>query len=261
MAWTPDGRIVFSSAEGGQEDLWIMNADGSARRRLISDPAWDGDPAVSPDGKYIVFSSNRGKGGAVPDLWRMDIDGGNLTRLTSGEDTAPDVSPDGRWVIFSSWNPGPNGVTGQGLWKVSVDGGTSVQLTDYNSQVPEYSPDGNSIVCTIFDDQVTPKRWRNAVIPATGSLPIKQFDRPNYGYQYARWTRDGRYLSYIGNPAIPSNIWLQPVAGGEPRKLTDFKTDMIFRHAWSRDGKTLAVVRGNRTTDVVLMKDTGAGAP
>jgi eukaryotic-like serine/threonine-protein kinase len=255
VAWTPDGRIVFSSEEGGQEDLWIMNADGTGRRRLISDSFWDGDPAISSDGRYIVFSSNRPRGGSVPFLWRMDLDGGNLTQLTSGEDTAPDVSPDGCWVIYSSWSPGPKGVTGQGLWKVSIDGGHPLQLTDFSTQVPEHSPDGNWIVCTTFDDQVTPKRWRNAIIPAIGGPPNKQFDRPNYSYQYARWTRDGRYLSYVGQPAVPSNIWLQPIAGGEPRKLTDFKTDMIFRHAWSRDGKTLTVVRGNRTTDVVLMKE------
>jgi Tol biopolymer transport system component len=105
-----------------------------------------------------------------------------------------------------------------------------------------------------FDDQVTPKRWRNAIIPASGGKPVTQFDRPNYSYQYMRWTPDGRHLSYIGPPAVPSNIWLQPVEGGEPRQLTNFKTEMIFRHAWSRDGKTLAVVRGTETTDVVLLK-------
>src|SRR6185503_209496 len=113
--------------------------------------------------------------------------------------------------------------------------------------LPQFSPDGNSVVCTVFDDQVTPKRWRNAIIPAAGGSPTQQFDRPNYEYQFARWTRDGRFLSYIGQPAIPSNIWLQAVDGGEPRKLTDFKSEMIFRHAWSRDGKTLLVARGNRT--------------
>jgi hypothetical protein len=66
---------------------------------------------------------------------------------------------------------------------------------------------------------------------------------------------DGRYLSFIGTPPDPSNIWLQPAAGGKPLKLTDFKTDYIYRHAWSRDGKTLALARGRHTSDVVLMRD------
>jgi Tol biopolymer transport system component len=256
FALTPDGRIVFSSYEGGQSDLWVMNPDGSGQRRLTSDAYWDSEPIVSPDGRYIVFASNRAKGGAVSQLWRMDIDGSNLTQLTSAEDRYPDISPDGGWVIYSSWALGPQGVvTGQTMWKVSIDGGESVQLTDYNSQVPAYSPDGNWIAFIAFDDQVTPKRWRNAVIPVLGGAPVKQFDRPNYTYQYVRWTPDGRHLSYIGQPAVPSNIWLQPVAGGEPRKLTDYKTDMIFRHTWSRDGKTLAVVRGTEATDVVLIMD------
>ncbi len=59
VAWTPDRRIVFSSDEGSQSDLWIMNADGTGRRRLTSDSYWDGDPAISPDGRHLVFSSNR----------------------------------------------------------------------------------------------------------------------------------------------------------------------------------------------------------
>ena len=54
----------------------------------------------------------------------------------------------------------------------------------------------------------------------------------------------GRHVSFIGAPPDPSNIWLQPVDGGEPRKLTDFKSDYIFRHEWSRDGKSLYLVRG-----------------
>jgi hypothetical protein len=45
---------------------------------------------------------------------------------------------------------------------------------------------------------------------------------------------------------------------GTPRSLTNYKTNMIFRHAWSRDGKTPVVVRGIRSTDVVLMKDSGS---
>jgi Tol biopolymer transport system component len=69
------------------------------------------------------------------------------------------------------------------------------------------------------------------------------------------WTADSRHLSFIGAPPDPSNIWLQPAEGGEPRKLTDFKTDYIYGHAWSRDGKTLTLARGRPAFDVVLLKD------
>jgi len=241
-------------------ELVVTNVDGTGERVVATRNGTDwfenDGPAWSPDGRYVVFSSNRAGSGTLPSLWRMDIDGGNPMQLTSAEDNFPDISSDGRWVIYNSWEPGPKGVTGQGLWKISIDGGNPVQLTDYTSGVPSFSPDGQWIVLINFDDQVTPKRWRNSIISALGGPPVKQFDRPNYTHQYVRWTPDGRHLSYIGQPAVPSNIWLQPVAGGEPRKLTDYKTDMIFRHAWSRDGKTLAVVRGSQTTDVVLMRDS-----
>ncbi|HEX6731653.1 MAG TPA: protein kinase [Pyrinomonadaceae bacterium] len=256
VAWMPDGRIVFSSSEGGHHDIWMMNGDGTDRKRLTSDAFWDAGPVVSTDGRYIVFASNRALGGAITQIWRMNSDGTNPIQLTKTEDGNPDISPDGRWVIYSSWAPGPQGVvTGETLWKVSIDGGTPVQLADYTVQLAEFSPDGNWIVGIVFDDQVTPKRFRNAIISASGGEPVKQFDRPNYTDQFVRWTRDGKHLSYIGPPAIPSNIWLQPVTGGQPRQMTDYKTESIFRHAWSKDGKSLAVVRGNATTDVVLMRD------
>ena len=93
------------------------------------------------------------------------------------------------------------------------------------------------------------------MIPASGGRPVRQFQFPNFQYRSVSWTADGRHLSFIGAPPDPSNIWLQPAEGGEPRKLTDFKTDYIYGHAWSRDGKTLALARGRPAFDVVLLKD------
>jgi serine/threonine protein kinase len=250
LAWTPDGRIVFSSRDGGQSDIWIMDEDGGNRRRLTSDANLDYSPAVSPDGRYVVFETYRPKVNN-PFIWRMDIDGSNLRQMTGIGDENPHVSPDGRWVVFQSW-----GAPALSLWKVSIDGGEPVRLTDYLSSDPVFSLDGNRIAFIYYDEEVTPKRWRNAVIPASGGVrPVKLFDRPNFRYQQVRWAPDGRYLSYIGPPAVPSNIWLQPVEGGEPRKLTDFKTDSIYHHAWSRDGKWLALARGTEKVDVVLLTD------
>ena len=256
LAWTPQGRIVFSSFEDGQSDIRIMNADGTGRQRLTSDAFMDVLPAVSPDGRHIVFASNRPEGKNVARLWRMDVDGGNLTQLTVENAYSPHVSPDGRWVIYGSWSV-PEGAAP--LWmslrKISIDGGEPVWLTDYPASEPSYSPDGQWISCYAKDPAKPDSEWRYSVIPAAGGRPVRQFDLTGFQYQHVRWTPDGRSLSYIGAPPDPSNIWLQPAAGGEPRQLTDFKSDYIFRHAWSPDGRTLALVRGRGTSDVVLLRD------
>jgi serine/threonine protein kinase/WD40 repeat protein len=251
IARTRDGRIVFSSFEGAQPDLWVMNSDGTGRKRLTSDAYDDADPAVSPDGRYIVFESNR-PGGTIPHIWRMDIDGGKPVQLTTQFDYQPQVSPDGRWVVYVSLSVTEEEV----LNKVSIDGGAPVRLADYAASQPLYSPDGSWLACYAFDDQGTPKGRHYSVIPVTGGRPVKQFDFPGFQYQHFSWTPDSRNLSFIGTPPDPSNIWLQPIAGGEPHPITNFKSDYIFHHAWAPDGRSLALVRGRETADVVLMKDT-----
>jgi Tol biopolymer transport system component len=247
----PDGRVVFSSYEGGQFDLWVMNSDGGGRQRLTSDTHFEGDPTVSPDGRYVVFRSNRPDGAATLRLWRMDIDGGNPVQLAAKADFPPHISPDGRWVLYSIRSASEKFTS---LWKVSVEGGEPVRLTDYPSgwDSSSYSPDGKWIGCYYSGEQLGE---RYGIIPASGGRPIRHFDFPGFQYQFVRWTADSRHLSFIGAPPDPSNIWLQPAEGGEPRKLTDFKTDYIYGHAWSRDGKTLALARGRPAHDVVLLKD------
>ena len=55
MAWTADGRIVFTTEASGNPDVWIMGSDGSRRVQLTSAPGQDISPRVTPDGKYVVF--------------------------------------------------------------------------------------------------------------------------------------------------------------------------------------------------------------
>jgi Tol biopolymer transport system component len=70
-----------------------------------------------------------------------------------------------------------------------------------------------------------------------------------------RWLPDGRAFSYVRTRGGVSNIWLQPIDGGEPRQLTDFKSDVIFSFDWSRDGKQLACSRGTEDRDVILINN------
>jgi Tol biopolymer transport system component len=93
-----------------------------------------------------------------------------------------------------------------------------------------------------------------------GSEPAKPFTLPvtaigSDGQVWVRWMPDGRALTYVDNRGGIANIWSLPLNGGEPKPLTDFKSDQIFAFAWSRDGKQLVCSRGVVTSDVVLITD------
>ena len=67
------------------------------------------------------------------------------------------------------------------------------------------------------------------------------------------WTPDGRTVAYAATRGGVSNLWSQPLDGGPPKQLTDFREGLIFDFAWSRDGKQLALSRGVENGDVVLI--------
>jgi serine/threonine protein kinase/Tol biopolymer transport system component len=243
--WTPDGRIVYSSDASGLRDLWIMDADGGNQKQLTSDAGTNFGPVVSPDGKYIVFVSDRKN--SKPTIWRMEIDGSNPKQLTDGNyDRNPTFSPDGQAIIYTSM-----GVMHPNLWKVSIDGGEPVKLTDTFSAAPTISPDGKLIACYYWDAKPD-TQLSIALIPFEGGQPVKTFNLPS---QFVRWTPDGSALTYVDSRSGVSNIWSQPVDGGKPVQLTDFKSDLIFAFEWSRDGRQLACARGIMTSDVVLFNN------
>ena len=245
ISWTPDGRMVHVSRESGYQEIWIMNNDGTGNQQLTFDAGRNSLPTVSRDGRYIVYVSNRM---GTRNVWRMDIDGGNKKQLTRGTyDASPQYAPDNKWIIYSSFE-----TRHPTLWKVPIDGGNPVQLTDYYSSLIAISSK-NGQIAYAYDEPETLKR-RVAIIPFEGGPPTKVFDFPYPFGQAVRWASDGRALTYTGLPSR-SNIWRQPLDGSPPKQITDFKSDRIFAFDWSRDGKQLAVARGTRTSDVVLIQD------
>jgi len=250
-SWTPDGRIVYTSRVSGHSDIYITNADGSGQKQLTSNAKDNYIPAVTPDGRYIVFTSDRtGKS----HIWRMDIDGGNVKQLTNGatREEDPSCSPDSQWVFYAASGPSQTN-----LWRVSIDGGNAVQLTEpplfyYISFV---SPDGKQIVCNINDLNL--RKYRVAILPIEGGQPTKFFDLPRTVSlpSPVRWSPDGRSLVYIDTRDGVSNLWSQPLDGGQPKQLTDFKSELIGDFAWSRDGRQLALTRGTVTNDAIMISD------
>jgi Tol biopolymer transport system component/DNA-binding winged helix-turn-helix (wHTH) protein len=260
LSWTPDGKIVYESEAGAAPAISVMEADGSGARLLTGEMtgrAYIGWAKVSPDGRYIVFTSDL-KG--ERHIWRMNIDGGNPIQLTNGggEDN-PYCSPDGRWVFYTKLeNAGANLPS---IGRVSIDGGEMKSLTEAFTANPSVSPDGRFFAC-LYAEGPGPFPWNIAVYPVEGPAdgpidgkrPIKIFSLP-VQTQTVRWTPDGRGLSYHENPASgASKLWIQPLDGGEPKLFAEFESDRIFGFDWSRDGKYLACVRGIWATNVVLIK-------
>lgn len=251
LAWTPDGRIVYSSIASGNADIWTMNSDGTNQKQLTTDAHVDRDPSVSADDRYIAFASDRS---GKFNIWSMNSDGSNQVQLTNGDDEEfPQISPDGRSVIYQGF---VNGVPT--LWRINADGSKPIQLTNNYSNWPVISPDGKWIACSYLDEPTS--QWKLAVFSFDGGPPAKTFDMPmpylqHFVWQKIRWTADGQALTYIDRRGGISNIWSQPLSGGPPRQLTDFKADQIFNFAWSSDGKQLVCARGVVTSDAILISD------
>ena len=109
----PEGRsIAFDSVAAGNSDIYVINADGGAPRRLTTGPLSNYMPSWSPDGKRIYFKSDRS---GSDQIWWVPACGGAATQITHGGASEAFASPDGKMVYFTKRNS---------PWTVPVDGGT-----------------------------------------------------------------------------------------------------------------------------------------
>ncbi|HEX8336209.1 MAG TPA: protein kinase [Pyrinomonadaceae bacterium] len=246
-AWTPDGRVVYTSRASGHQDIWVANADGSSPRQLTSGTDANTYPSVSPDGRHVVFETNRGVGWSV---WRVNADGGAPKELTrnTGQFAYPQVSPDGRWVFYAAQDPAGRKV----VWRVPLDGGAPEQVTRRETGPASLSPDGALLL--YYHRESPDARAKIEVAPSDGGGPVRALDPPDDTH-HAGWSPDGRSAVVIKDSGNVSNLWALPLDGGRPRQLTDWKSDRIFWFAWSRDGRQLAVARGDTFHDVMLISD------
>jgi serine/threonine protein kinase/Tol biopolymer transport system component/tetratricopeptide (TPR) repeat protein len=246
FSWTPDGRIIYSSELNGVPTIRTVAADGTEHKQVTRGPGGNAFPSVSSDSQHIVFVSDRT---GRTNIWTMNIDGTNEKQLTYGEDDSwAWCSPDARWVVYHTGDQGRRTIR-----RIPIVGGDSEQLTDYTSLLPVVSPDGQWISAYYRAQPKAP--WQIAIIPFNGGPPARTFDLPRdvVFQSLVRWTPNGDSLAYIVYRDGVSNIWTQPITGGTPKQLTDFKSDEILWFDWSRDGQQLAVSRGTITSDIVMI--------
>ncbi|HYN85710.1 MAG TPA: protein kinase [Pyrinomonadaceae bacterium] len=251
ISWLPDGRVVYDSDASGNTDIWVADADGANARQLTFDPYTDAGSAATPDGRYILFRTNRGVGWGV---WRMNTDGSNARELVRNVDNNQAMglqpSPDSQWVYYVTRDESNR----PAVWRVSIEGGEPVKVLGEKVGYVRLSPDGKTLFSTHQATEPDAKPKIHLFSAETGA-ELRALDMPSDMLDARDWAPDGQAIDYVVTAEGVSNVWRLPLHGGRPRQLTDWKSDFIYRFAWSRDGRQLAAARGTATTDLVLIRD------
>jgi Tol biopolymer transport system component len=252
LDWTSQNEIVYAAAPlRAAGELWIMDSNGSRARPLTANGAENQYPAVSPDGHSVVFSSTAS---GNSNLWAVNTDGSGLKRLTSGNwEMSPSVSPDGKWIMYAS---APSGNTE--IQRIGWSESEPKSVVTEPSFLPRISPNGKFVAYLLEEGESA--QYLIRLIPFEGGNVIQTFRLPILSFSDffttpVQWAPDGKALTYVKTVSGVSNIWSQSLDRTAPKQITQYNSDQIFWFAWSRDGKRLALARGNTVGDAILLQD------
>ncbi|NJM52736.1 MAG: hypothetical protein HC846_04665 [Blastocatellia bacterium] len=97
--WTNDGKIIYSTNEGGNADIWTINEEGGEKRQLTADASAEISPKMSKDGSFLIFLSNRS--GKI-NVWRTNANGTNPMQITNQENVKENNNFSRRKIHFLS---------------------------------------------------------------------------------------------------------------------------------------------------------------
>jgi len=242
-----DGSILFSSLRSGNLDLWRVSAT-IILTQLTQDPSQDWDPAISSDGRWLIWSSNRS---GHYEIWIAEADGSNPHQLSQdGFDAEnPVITSDGQWIVYKSGNPQKTGI-----WKIRPDGSGAVKIATQGSH-PEVSPDG---LYVLSDDTIGLVVRAIRVVRLENGAPAPfeirlSMKLPNTlssqsGLGRCRWMPDGKAIAFTGlDDAGLSGVFVQDFVPGRDttatrRKLAGFNPDYITEtFAISPDGTRIVL--------------------
>lgn len=207
-SWSADGHtLAFASTRSGHKQIYAVKLDfarnlvpfcGVEVCRLTNDSAEDYDPAWSPDGQQIVFTSTRD---GSPQIYRMTASGGEVARLTfdNGVDQQATWSQSGRIAFVSNRTGTPE------VYVMNADGGEVRQLTNQSglSTDPTWSPDGSEIAYA--NGQVG--SFQVFAIKLTGGPP-RRLTGSSPDNKFPAWSPDGTKILITQGPALSGGTYL-----------------------------------------------------
>jgi Tol biopolymer transport system component/predicted Ser/Thr protein kinase len=233
--YSPDGQMVAFSrifTSGGAMDVYVVRVTGGEPKRLTFDNTFLNGLAWTPDGAYIVFSSNR-LGGAR--LWKVPASGGEPEPLAVGQADAyrPSLSRDGHRLAYTQslgdsniWRYEVSSATGRSALPTRLIASTKGDLAQ------QFSPDGKRIVF-VSNRLGSYQIW---VCDSDGSNPVQLTSSGGRGVGAPRWSPDGRQIAFDADPEGHGDIFVVSAEGGRPRRLTT-ETSNDYLPSWSRDGR------------------------
>lgn len=250
-SFSPDGqKIAFTSYASGSEEIWVMNADGSAKRQLTDHLRGNWSPAWSPDSRQILFTSDRTGSNQI---WVMEVDNSKLRQLTFSDDVTiwsrdATWSPDGKMIVFTS------NISGKDEnWVMDRDGKnwTRHLQGDGEHWHPSFGPDGKTI---LFSSNMSGE-WGLWLGELDGSNMRRiASDQPFDNNPSSSWSPNGELIAY--RTAL-GQLWVARSDGSDGRLLVDDGEVAGWRSSWSPDGKKIAYTSsrsGNSDIWIITLK-------
>jgi TolB protein len=223
----PRERVAYASRRPVDWQVFLLEA-GSPPRQLTADPALSYDPVFSPDGRWVVFCSERS---GNPHLYALDLTAnGPPVALTQGSfmDAAPAFTPDGRSLVFVSDRDGNADVFAMPFRPLEPGAGVEAHnLTRHAAGDfrPAVSPDGTQVAFSSDRDhrEAYPYRAEIYVMDLDGSHP-QRLTRSDAMNGSPAWSADGKTLYFYSDRESSKSgsfrLWAMQADGGNPRPLT-----------------------------------------
>jgi len=232
--------IAFSGSRNFTDsEVFLMNADGTGRTNITNHPAGDFQPAWSPNGSSLAFTSTRAVDGSR-DIWVMNRDGTGPAQLTTdpATDQGATWSPDGTQIAFVSERDG-----NQDIYVMHADGTNQTRLTNdpERDDYPDWSPDGSKIAFMSMRDGNAHIYVMNA--DGTNQMKLTSGSRPAVT---PAWSPDGTKIAFTSDDVLDGfvtalDIYVMNADGSGRTRLTDDEAN-DSDPSWSADGNKIAFV-------------------
>jgi Tol biopolymer transport system component len=225
-----DGRRMVYATRREEYDIEVREVR-TRRTWRISSSAYDGMPAVSPDGRLVAFISNRL---GSYDLWAQRFDAAGpedpARRLTSlpGNVAMPVFTPDGRWIAFHRTVNAE-----KDIWMIPADGGAARRLTDHPARdvQPAFAPDSSRVVF-VSDRSGREELWLCALAGDRLAGEPRQLTSGSGASYGPDWSPDGSRIVFVRTEGDDTEAWVMDAAGAVPPRQVSFGA----RVAWVRWG-------------------------